>query len=315
MSGYVELRALRERGWLWPQSSFGLSSMYGPDGWCQECGVPSRSQSGPVTLQRKAIRVEGAWTPHWHPSVLCAADALGSQLTALFGVERRSVAWHPAPAGIAAQLVVPVTDEPWFDITELEVHVRARHGLTGKECATCGTWKWLPMDWGQLPLIRWTSTPTSALVSGPEWFGAGKVAFHQVLAQDSLAAMIERASPRDFALREVVELTAPGALFSSLHGAETFRPGELEPSPAIFTATLLPRARAEGMAGSRQRVRADRVWAALQRSGGLVSAEAATEAAQSFFDAGEVDQARHLWYQAALHGDAHAWDALARHRS
>lgn len=35
MNDYVEIVLRRNRGWPWPEDSWGLSPMYGEDGWCR----------------------------------------------------------------------------------------------------------------------------------------------------------------------------------------------------------------------------------------------------------------------------------------
>src|SRR5260370_5519256 len=48
---FVHLSLRRNRGWPWPEDSWGLDSMYGETGWCHSCGTPLHEQSGSLTLQ------------------------------------------------------------------------------------------------------------------------------------------------------------------------------------------------------------------------------------------------------------------------
>jgi hypothetical protein len=50
----------RNRGWPWPENSYGLTPLFGEDGWCRSCGVPRHPQTGSLILQRKSFKVRGA---------------------------------------------------------------------------------------------------------------------------------------------------------------------------------------------------------------------------------------------------------------
>jgi hypothetical protein len=131
-----------------------------------------------------------------------------------------------------------------------------------------------------------------------------------VLVDRELAELIAGVSPRDFFVREVMALTV-----------DTPMPVPYVPSPdsavpagavsEIFVATMLPPAGTTASSSAAAR-RARRAREALERSKGLVSASALTMLAQDFFDAGDVDQAVHLWRQAADHGDVDAAAILDR---
>ena len=85
MNDLVWLDLKRNRGWPWPEDSWGLTPMFGEDGWCRSCGVPKGPQTGSIVLQRKGFKVvEGAWVPNWQFDALClersVADEAASRL-------------------------------------------------------------------------------------------------------------------------------------------------------------------------------------------------------------------------------------------
>jgi hypothetical protein len=202
MTDFAFLEFRRNRGWPWPEDSFGLTPMYGADGWCRSCGVPNRGQTGSLILQRNGLRAEGAWVPYWRYDAVCVSATLADELAARFDLEFRPVDWHGAPPGTARQIVVPVADEPWFDPEELQERAIARNGTDGATCSACGVWRWMPIPDDQLPPLRWVPPQDGpAIVAGGEWYGDGLKAFHLVLARGDLAQALAEASPRDFASR------------------------------------------------------------------------------------------------------------------
>lgn len=66
--------------------------MYGEDGWCRTCGVPKHSQTGSLILQRKGLRIEGAWVPNWQFDVYCVAQPLAAAAQEQFRIDLRPVA-------------------------------------------------------------------------------------------------------------------------------------------------------------------------------------------------------------------------------
>jgi hypothetical protein len=60
---FVQLDWKRNRGWPWPEDSWGLDSMYGPDGWCHACGIPLREQPT-RSSQYASMGNPGSHTPH-----------------------------------------------------------------------------------------------------------------------------------------------------------------------------------------------------------------------------------------------------------
>ena len=206
MSEFVELRLSRNRGWPWPESSWGLIPMFGEDGWCHGCGVPQRPQCGSLVLQRKGFTkgVEGAWMPNWQFDVICLDHELGRRVAKRFDVELLEVGWHGTSPGEAVQIVVPTVGDAWFDPEELRAAAIAVHGTDGAKCPDCGVWRWMPLDFGSLPPLRITPALGDVdVAASPEWFGDGWKAFRQVLMRRPLAEMIAAASPRDFEVSKV----------------------------------------------------------------------------------------------------------------
>jgi hypothetical protein len=208
---FVELSPKRNRGWPWPEDSFGLTPMYGADGWCRSCGVPQRSQCGSLVLQRKSFKVHGAWMPNWQFDVICLDAALADEIAGKFRVDLMDVKWHASFPGQARQIIAPTVGRDWFDADQLRGRVLAEHGRSGAACAACGMWRWLPLAFEPLPPLTKESLPPLRdapefeefdVIASPEWFGDGWVAFRQILVRRELASMIVAASPRDFRIVE-----------------------------------------------------------------------------------------------------------------
>lgn len=203
MTEYVDLYWKKNRTWPWPEESFGLTPLFGEDGWCHACGVPRHEQVGSLILQAKNQRATGAWVPYWQYDIICLEADLGTDLHDRFGVDLQEVQWHGKAPGPAAQLVIPVGSQAWFDPAELAAKATARHGKAGAKCPDCGVWRWMPISGDLLPPLKWIPGPdTPPVVSSPEWFGDGLQAFRQLLFRRDLAEAIAKASPRDFKVSE-----------------------------------------------------------------------------------------------------------------
>jgi hypothetical protein len=205
MSEYVVLEPRRNRGWPSPEASYGLTPMFGEDGWCHSCGVPKHPQTGSLTLQRKGLaKATGAWMPNWIFDTYCLDQAIAEEVRGRFRVDLRPVAWagkdqHGAEV---QQIVVPTVGPAWFDQDELRERVIARHGTAGATCAGCGIWRWLPLPFESWPPLRIDlSSAESDVAASPEWFGDGWKAFRHVLFRRELAELIAKASPRDFVVK------------------------------------------------------------------------------------------------------------------
>ena len=205
MSDHVGLYLKRNRGWPWPDDSFGLSPMFGPDGWCLGCGMPLHEQSGSLVLRRKELaQIEGAWIPNWQFEAICLDRSLAEAVAARFDVDVRPVAWHGEPPGEAAQIVAHSVGDSWFDHDELRARTIARHGTAGATCLECDRWRWMPLPFESLPPLRIKPGLGSAdIAASPEWFGDGWNSFRKILVVRELAELIVDASPKDFRIQEM----------------------------------------------------------------------------------------------------------------
>lgn len=205
MTQFVELRLKRNRGWPWPEDSWGLTPMFGEGSWCRSCGVPQREQRGSLILQRMGLaQPTGAWVPNWQFDAICLERSLGDEATARFDLEVREVEWHGSPPGEAVQIVVPSVSERWFDPDELRKTAVDQHGAAGAACSDCGTWRRMPMAFDVLPRLQvHPGLGDIDVAASPEWFGDGWLAFRQVLLRRELAELIASHSPGDFRVHEV----------------------------------------------------------------------------------------------------------------
>lgn len=208
MTDFVILDWKRNRGWPWPEESYGLTPMFGEDGWCDACGVPRHEQTGSLILERKGMsRATGAWVPYWRgDDALCLEGKLASRLGDRFDLDLREIQWHPFSAGEAMQIVIPSVGERWFDPEELRAAATDRHGTDGARCDECGVWRWMPLAIGAgAPPLRITPPDSGDgvdIMASPEWFGDEWRAFRQILVRRELAEEIAAASPRDFRVEE-----------------------------------------------------------------------------------------------------------------
>jgi hypothetical protein len=206
MSDFVDLELRRNRGWPWPEDSWGLTPMYGEDGWCRSCGIPQRTQCGSLILQERGFgTVEGAWVPNWQFDAYCLERSLAEQAVASgFALPLLAIEWHGQSPGDAMQIVAPTVGVSWFDPEELRTRTIAKHGDAGTLCDECGVWRWYPLLSEEMPPYRNAALGDDVHVAAsPEWFGDGHKAFRQIIVRRPLAEMIEAASPRDFRIQEI----------------------------------------------------------------------------------------------------------------
>jgi hypothetical protein len=200
---YVWLESTRNQGYPWPETSLGLDPMYGPDGWCHECGIPLVPQRGPLILSRTArAKFEGAWIPYWQYNALCLDEHLAEIVTAQFDLTLTPIEWKGPGGSPAFQVLIPTTQDDWFDGAELSERAIARHGSAGQTCGKCGTWRWYGLYHSQLPPVRLAGHPGSDIFASPEWFGDGRNSFHEFLVSRRLAEVVTAATPRGFAIVE-----------------------------------------------------------------------------------------------------------------
>jgi hypothetical protein len=204
VSDFVQLYWKRNRGWPWPEDSWGLTPMFGADGWCHSCGVPKHPQTGSIVLQRRGMKVEGGWVPNWQFDVICLERTLAEEVSSRFNLHLLKVDWHPSSPGEALQVVVPSIGDFWFDPDELREKAIERHRVAGATCPECGVWRWMPLAFGFLPPFRITpSLGDIDIAASPEWFGDGWKAFRQILVRRGLAELIAAASPQDFKVQPI----------------------------------------------------------------------------------------------------------------
>jgi hypothetical protein len=205
MNDFVALQAKRHRGWPWPEDSWGLTPMYGEDGWCRSCGIPTGPQIGPLILSSRGFRpTDTAWIPNWRLDVLCLSDALADAIQDRFGsVETRPVQWRSSKPVPASQVVIPVHGESLFDSATLEERTKARHGSSGAKCGGCGVWRWYPLAWDEMPLVAIELPDSIQVTASPDWFGDGARSYRRLVFRRGLAEMIAEASARDFSIIEV----------------------------------------------------------------------------------------------------------------
>lgn len=101
------------------------------------------------------------------------------------------------------QIVAPTVGQKWFDADELRDMAIQQHGTAGERCEGCGTWRWMPLAFGLMPPELPPLRPDEEwdrfdVVASPEWFGAGKRSFRQVLVRRRLGELIATSSPKDF---------------------------------------------------------------------------------------------------------------------
>lgn len=205
MRSYVEIVLRRNRGWPWPEDSWGLTPMYGEDGWCHTCGVPKHPQTGSIVLQRKGLKVEGAWVPNWQFDVYCVAQSLADAARERFEIDTRPVASVGDGSLNASQVVIESSNAEWFNPANLERLIRPIHGEASETCSECGVTRWMPVGMDVLP------APPVALLEGqppvlasPEWFGAGKRSFRQIIWRRDVADFLLESSPKDFKIQELI---------------------------------------------------------------------------------------------------------------
>lgn len=203
MTDYVEIVWRRNRGWPWPEDSWGLTPMYGEDGWCPVCGVPQHSQRGPLVLQKRGLTPVGAWVPHWQSDAYCLEESLRDRGENL-GLVFREVASPSGDLLDAVQVMIQPSEREWFDPAQLTRRIESVHSVAGEACPACGVWKWMPVGMDILPppppsLLA----DTPPVIASPEWFGAGYASFRQIVWRRDVAEFLIDSGPKDFRLQEI----------------------------------------------------------------------------------------------------------------
>lgn len=204
MSDYVEIVLRRNRGWPWPESSWGLTPMFGEDGWCKACGLPQHPQSGSVVLQRRGLTPTGGWVPHWQFDVYCLDSRLVELAARTFDLNFRSIFAPTGEEYAAQQIIIQSTAQEWFDPEEIELLIAPIHGVDFDRCSACGQRRWMPVGMDVLPV-----PPPSVfrakppVVASPEWFGAGFQSFRQIVWRRDVAEFLVQHAPKDFKTQEL----------------------------------------------------------------------------------------------------------------
>lgn len=204
MNNYVEIVLRRNRGWPWPEDSWGLTPMFGESGWCRSCGVPKHPQTGSIVLQQKGLKIEGGWVPNWQFDVYCLAQPLALEARERFKVQLMPVASVSGPNLEASQIFIPSSTTPWFDRSELTRLIAPIHGEASETCGECDVTRWMPVGMDVLPMPPadvFIDQP--AVIASPEWFGAGKQSFRQILWRPDIAQFLVASSPKDFKIQKV----------------------------------------------------------------------------------------------------------------
>jgi hypothetical protein len=137
--------------------------------------------------------------------VYCLAQAIADVASERFGIGLRPVASVSEPMIEARQVVIDSSVAPWLDAADLNRLITPIHGQASETCADCGVTRWMPVGMDVLP------GPSGAIVAAqptvvasPEWFGAGKQSFRQILWRRDVAEFLVSSSPKDFKVQEVV---------------------------------------------------------------------------------------------------------------
>ncbi|MDF1605809.1 hypothetical protein [Nocardioides sp. YIM 152315] len=204
MTDYVEIVLRRNRGWPWPEDSWGLTPMSGEDGWCRDCGIPKHAQTGSIMLQRKGLRIEGGWVPNWQFDVYCLAQDLAEEAQRRFrGGTSLGCLDRSGTIG-ASQIVIESSTGPCFRSADLERLIGQIHEVSSTTCTACGTTRWMPVGMDALPLPSESILDGNLLVvASPEWFGAGMQSFRQILWRRDVAEFLVAISPKDFKIQEI----------------------------------------------------------------------------------------------------------------
>jgi hypothetical protein len=211
-SEWVALTTRFTPGWPWPEESYGLDPMFGPDGWCRSCGTPLRPQIGPLTIQGRKFPTANVWMPNWMFDMICVAPDLAGRIRDRFSVAMREVHKPRHGATGVMQLLPTVTRQAWYVSDQLAVAVKARHGhhygdQTGARCPGCGHWRWLPVGEGDASLRSTSVAVASDAIASPEIFGDGLTSFRHLLFRRPLGEALVAANPRTWSM-VAVEFTA-----------------------------------------------------------------------------------------------------------
>jgi hypothetical protein len=182
--------------------------MYGPDGWCQECGTPFGEQTGSLVMQSSKFPKAPVWTPNWIFDCVGVSAEIAADVARRFTVPMREVLKPKGATTGAMQLLPTLTASDWYDEEMLTRAVRAQHSehsgdRTGQTCAECGKWRWLPISAGPVPVREPSLEAASDMIASPEIFGDGWVSFHHLLFRRALGEFLAESNPRTWSVVEV----------------------------------------------------------------------------------------------------------------
>lgn len=200
---FVYLTSRFTSSWPWPDDSWGLTPMYGDDGWCRACGVPQRAQRGSLVLRASKLPTSNFWMPNWRYDALCLRRDAAKELLGTFRVRTLPVRTPKSADTGILQVVPEVATESWYDSTALAAVAEERHGEAGRRCQECGTWRWLPLSHADLPAPHVGSESAGGdVLASPDWFGDGWKAFRELLFRRPLAEALVALNPRVWSVVE-----------------------------------------------------------------------------------------------------------------
>lgn len=208
---WVALTTRFTSGWPWPEDSYGMDPMFGADGWCHSCGTALSPQIGPLTVQGSKFPSANLWMPNWQFDVVCVSSDVADAIRDRFAVTLGEVHKPRSGATEVMQLLPTVTAEAWYRPRPLARAVRTQHKKndgrrTGSRCDSCGTWKWLPVLEGKVPILSQVLATESDVIASPEVFGDGLKSFRHLLFRRELGEKLVAANPRSWSVVPVTTI-------------------------------------------------------------------------------------------------------------
>jgi hypothetical protein len=155
-----------------------------------------------MILQASKLPKGDFWMPNWRFDALCVRVSAAEDLLRRFRVRTLPVHTPKSKDTGIVQLVPTVSDGPLYDRASLHDSATARHGEAGQICPQCGTWRWLPLGAGDLPVPVGLSEAPNGLIASSELFGTGMRTFRALMFQRPLAEALTRLNPRVWSVVE-----------------------------------------------------------------------------------------------------------------